>query len=147
MGKYDRVSHRVGEPKIGEEAALAEFQKILKFYEVGIDDATNADAKKTLEDTFDELVMAFRWGELELEDGEQGFKIIQHLSNGQSITYRELKAADAKVLERFDRQKEAQAASFAILGRLSGIGDDAIRVLKGQDKTNAVGLSILFFMA
>ncbi|GHU86588.1 hypothetical protein FACS189473_5770 [Spirochaetia bacterium] len=90
--------------------------------------------------------MRRRGGELEVEDDAQGFKIIQHCSNGRSITYRELTAADSKTLERFDRVKEAQAASYAILGRLSGIGEDAIRVLKGQDKANATGVALLFFL-
>ncbi|GHU93307.1 hypothetical protein FACS189479_04490 [Spirochaetia bacterium] len=146
MGKYDRKSNRVGEPKIGEEAALVEFRKILDNFEAGIRETADEEAKKESEEQFDEIVLAIRWGEIEVEEDAQGFKVIQRLSNGQSLKYREPTPADAKALGRIPENKNTDAL-YALAGRLCGLGDDAIRSLKGQDKDNALRLSVVFMTA
>ncbi|GHT71712.1 hypothetical protein FACS1894110_25210 [Spirochaetia bacterium] len=144
MGKYDRVSHRVGEPKIGEEAALETLRSILDFYEIGIDEKKPDESKAAAEAQFDDILEAIRWGEIEVDD-EKSFAIVQRLSNGQAITYREITTEDFKFRSRLDINEETSA--YKILGRLSGIGEDAIYKLKGQDRQNAARLALIFFMA
>jgi hypothetical protein len=145
MGKYTRKTRRTGKPIIGEEAALKTFQEILNFYDIGIPEGKDEKAEKDAEAAFDDLVTAIRWGELEVEnDGD--FKIIQHLANGESFTYKEINVNDLTFRASLNMETDAERSTYKFLGRLSGEGEDVIYLLKGQDKETAGKLAMVFFL-
>ena len=146
-----RKTNRIGEPRLSVETAETELRRLMDHYEIGIDDAADEEENlKTVKAGFEELLNAFRWGELETGDDEKnGFHVIQHLTgkDTRDILYRELKPADAKVLTRYDRRKEGTQMTMDLMGRLSGIGADAMWTLKGQDKITMAALAMIFMMA
>jgi hypothetical protein len=132
--------------KLSEESAEAAVRELLDFYEVD-PTRSNPDHEKALEEGLDDLAKAYRRGVFEnKKDDTLGFCVIQHLKNGDTLTYRELKGKDRVCLEGFDETKTI-SKTYAILGKLCGHGEDVIAKLKGQEWKDARELSLVFIMA
>jgi hypothetical protein len=143
----DYITPREENYVLSEESARDEVRRILDFYEIELDENAGEEEVKNTGDLLDELARYFRLGKLETrEDPKKGFCVVQHVSGGTEITYRELKGKDLNVLEKFDRL-HLRSAYRELLGLLSGYGTDVIEKLKGRDKSAALGLAILFSMA
>jgi hypothetical protein len=153
MGRFDKKV--IEDYTLSDETAASTLQSVLDFYEVGTTPPTSDDpdelrSYKAINEAFESLVLAIRRGELEVkEDNINGFHIIQHIKNTpeKPIIYRELKADDAKIKERYDMKTQSVSAAYALLGKVSGLGEPVMRLLKGQDKKNAMDISLIFFMA
>jgi hypothetical protein len=143
MGKWSRAEDE-SKYKLSEESAEAAVRELLDFYE--IDTARdNPDAERVIDSYIDAIAKAFRRGEFENKrDDNLGFCVIQHLKTGDKLTYREMGGKDRIAMEGFDNSR-VYSRAYALLGKLCGYGDDAIKKLKGQDWKNAEALAVLFF--
>jgi len=132
--------------KLSEESAEKAVRELLDFYEV--DTTRNSiEQEQAIDENLDLLAKAYRRGEFENNrDDTLGFCVIQHLKNGSTLTYREMGGKDRLVMEGFD-QSRFVSRCYAILGKLSGYGEDAIMKLKGQDWNNAKTLALVFIGA
>jgi hypothetical protein len=132
--------------KLSQESAEASMREFLNFYEVGVDEH-DAEAAAVLGKVFDNLAIAYRRGQLEnSQNGKTGFEIIQHLANGETLTYRQLATAHIKSLDGF-KENERTGRVCELLGRLCGLGPDAILKMSISDFRVAELLSIPFFLA
>lgn len=135
--------------KISEESAEEAVRELLDFYEC---DTTRSDPKheKALDDNLDDLVKAYRRGDLENQrDDTKGFCVIQHVKKKDgkdTITYRELNGKDRVAIEGFGDDRPISQC-YAVLGKLCGFGEDVIMKLTGQDWRNARTLALVFIMA
>ena len=131
--------------KLSEESAEAAVRELLDFYE--IDTArSDPEKEKALDESLDELAKAYRRGALENKrDDNLGFCVIQHLKNGNTLTYRELGGKDRIVMEGIDESRYFTKI-HALLGKLCGYGEDVIIKLKGQEWKDARSLASVFFL-
>jgi len=131
--------------KLSEESAEAAVRELLDFYE--IDTATgNVEQEKVIDEYIDKIAKAYRRGEFEnKKDDTLGFCVVQHLKNGDTLTYREMGGKDRIAMEGYDNTK-VYSRVYALLGKLCSYGDDVIKKLKGQDWKNAEALAMLFFL-
>ena len=144
MSKWGRIEDE-GAYKISEESAEKLVREVLDFYEID-PSRSDREQEKVLEESLNDLQKAYRRGALENKlDDVKGFCIIQHLKNGDTLTYREMKGKDRVVMDGFDNSK-AFARTNAILGKLCGYGEDAITKLSGRDWETARTLALVFFM-
>jgi len=144
MSKWARIENE-DEYKISEESAQKAVREVLDFYEI---DTTRDDKEqeKVLDGYLDSFMKAYRRGNFEnKQDEDHGFCVVQHLKNGDKLTYRELRGKDRIVMEGFDNTRPYSRA-YAILGKLSGHGEDVIKKLKGKDWKDAEALAMVFFM-
>jgi len=145
MSKWSRKEDE-SKYKLSEESAEASVRELLNFYEID-PTRSNPDWEKALDEGLDDLAKAYRRGEFEnKQDDTLGFCVIQHLKDGDELTYRELNGKDRICLEGFDETKTI-SKTYAILGKLCGHGEDVIAKLKGRDWQNARNLSLVFIMA
>jgi hypothetical protein len=130
--------------KLSEEAGQAAVLKLIDFY--GVELEFTKDAQDSADKSLDNLRDYYRMGLLEnKEDESLGFCVIQHLASGQTLTYREMKGSDRLVADRFDAKTQLNEKVNAILGKLSGLGDDAIMKLMRDDRKAAVLVATVFF--
>ena len=143
MGKWSRKEDEA-EYKLSQESGEQAVRELLDFYGAGTDNEDTPEAKKA-EKALDELVKHYRRGRFENKTDENlGFTVIQHLQSGKPLTYREIKGKDIKVLDQYKGDAER---TYGLLGKLCGLGEDAIMSLKKDDRDAAVALSVPFFAA
>ena len=126
-----------------KENAKNELQKMLDYYEIEIDELEDDDLKKAIQQGYDRLVKAVRLGRLEVKI-ENGIKIIQKLRDGtKTIEYREI---DGKAKTEMAGKKvdDNYGKAYALMGALSGLGEGAIKNLKGVDLSLAEVLGLIF---
>ena len=130
--------------KISEESAERMVRELLDHYE--IDTArSNPEQEKVLDNNLDDLLKAYRRGDLENAKDDNGLSIVQHLKNGDKLTYREMGGKDRIVMEGFDNSMP-YSRMYALLGKLCGYGENVIMKLKGNDWKVAEALAVVFFM-
>ena len=145
MGKWDSNEDEATY-KLSVESAEKSVREFIGFYEIDTS-RSDRDEEKIVETMFDDLSKAYRRGNLEnKKDDNLGFCVVQYLKNGSTLTYRELGGKDRIVMEGFDNTRP-YSRIYAILGKLSGLGEDAIMKLKGQDWKCAEALGLVFMMA
>jgi hypothetical protein len=127
---------------IPEEAGREAVLELVNFY--GIEFGREPD--KDFDLVMDQLAAYYRRGLLENKPDEKlGFCVVQHLENGKDITYREMKGEDRLVHGKYDAKTETDQKVNAVLGKLSGLGPDAVMKLMKDDRRAAVILASLFF--
>jgi hypothetical protein len=132
------------EYKLPLEAGRKAVVELLEFYGIEMDD-TPVDGKSP-DEGMDMLCHFYRTGALEnKQDSVTGFTVVQHLSSGQDLTYREMKGSDRIVIDRYDVKTQFNEKVNAILGKLSGLGEDVIAKLMRDDRRAASILSTIFF--
>jgi hypothetical protein len=145
MGKWSKKIDEK-EFKISEESSKAAVRELLDFYEIEIRDE-DSEGVKAVENNLNILQGYYRRGMLENDRDETlGFCVIQHLKGNDKLTYRELKTKDFNVLEGFD-DKHNISRCKAILGKLCGLGVDAIEKLDRRDYQAALALALVFIVA
>jgi hypothetical protein len=145
MGKWARKEDE-SKYKLSEESAEEAVREILDFYEIDIKEGDDPEQEKIINSYLDVVVKAYRLGGLENKRDETlGFCVIQHLKNGDTLTYREIGGKDRITMEGFDNSR-VYSRAYALLGKLCGLGDDVIKKLKGRDWKNAEALAMVFFL-
>jgi len=128
--------------KFDKRTASAEIKKMLDYYEIDIDEIEDKDLKRAINQGYDRLIKAARLGRLSVKL-EDGIKIIQTLRNGTEITYDEI-SGTAKTEMAGKAPDDHYGKSYALMGSLSGLGEGAIKQLKGVDLSLAEVLGLIF---
>jgi hypothetical protein len=134
------------EYKISKESAQEQLALFVDSGVTELEDITDDAARKGIEVAHNGLRRAIRRGLLEISvDKEANLIIIQHLvrSTVKTITYKEM-TGEAKLQMAKVANNDNYSRMYAILGYLSGLGIDAIKLLKGVDLSVAECLSAVF---
>ena len=130
------------EYKFDKKTATAELKKMLDYYEIDIDEIEDKDLKRAITQGYDRLIKAARMGRLKV-NLENGIQVIQTLRNGTVITYEEI-SGTAKTEMAGKAPDDHYGKSYALMGSLSGLGEGAIKQLKGVDLSLAEVLGLIF---
>jgi hypothetical protein len=131
MDEIKELTKNKKEYKLSEESAKTELQKLIDHYECDFE-LIPQGAEEAVEQIFNQLLSAIRQGKLEIDDkdADKGLTVIQHLKNGDSLTYRELRGGDkAKLSDNLDSQKRL----YTLAGILCGLGIDCVLKLPAVD--------------
>ena len=149
MSRYSLRSRAKDEYKLSEEAARAQVLELLEFYGIDVDAITEDERKRATESMLDALVRYFRLGFLEVVKAPT-FKVVQHLQRAPgevtTIEYTEIQGKHKIVMDSYDA-KAFYKRAYALMGSLSGLGDDAMRLLRGVDLQVVEALGIVFLAA
>jgi hypothetical protein len=129
---------------LSEESARTELGKLCTYYATDFDDVTQ-DQAVAVNQIMSRLLTAFRTGKLELKDDEEkGLMVLQHLKNGETFTYRELRGNDKTRLEAAGTDPSKRM--YLLMGLLSGYGADVIGKLPSCDLKICEGLAGFFLV-
>jgi plasmid stabilization system protein ParE len=128
---------------LSKESAANELKKLFDYYEIDIDEIEDKDLKKAIQQGYDRLIKAVRLGRLKVNiDG--GIKVIQTLrGSSETIEYKEIDGT-AKTQMDGKARDDYYGKSYALMGSLSGLGEAAIKKLKGVDISLAEVLGLIF---
>lgn len=136
---------------LSEETATKAVVELLTFYDYDIDALEPAERKST-EKALKEIVGFYRQGRFENGKSDDGAPtVIQHLQETpgtlKSITYGEF-TGEVRVQsgDGLEIKKETFTFIYRTLGLLSGIGEDALKKLRGGDLKAMEALGNLFFL-
>jgi Glu-tRNA(Gln) amidotransferase subunit E-like FAD-binding protein len=128
---------------LSKESAQAELRKMLDYYEIDIDEIEDKELKKAIKAGYDRLIKAVRLERLQVVT-ENGIKIIQTLkSNGSTVEYREIDGKSKMAMAGKD-EKDYYGKSYALMGSLSGLGENVISNMKGVDLSLVETLGMIF---
>ena len=140
---------------ISEESARESLGLFFDYYEI---DATNVgggeNAQEAFDSTIDRLADAIRKGRVEIEETESGLVVRQTLKNRAKtgtqdagstavIEYKEISGA-AKDAMKHKKESDNYGKIHAMLGYLSGLGENAIKGLRGVDMSISECIGVLF---
>ncbi len=126
-----------------KQNAQNELDKMFDYYEIDIDDIEDKKLKDAIKAGYSRLIKAVRLGRLEIKI-EDGITVIQTLrTNSGKIEYREIDG-DAKTEMAGKLEDDYNGKSYALMGSLSGLGEGAIKKLKGVDLSLAEVLGLIF---
>lgn len=129
--------------KLSEKSAKENLQEMLDYYEIDLDDIEDKVVKSAVKSGLKRLIKAIRLGRLEIKI-EDEFKIIQITRSGkETITYREIDGDSKSAMSTKD-EKDWYGKSYALMGSLSGLGESAIRKMKGVDISLVEVLGMIF---
>lgn len=128
--------------KLSVESAKNELNKMIEYYEIEIDEIEDENLKKGIQQSYDRAIQAVRRGRLQIKI-ENGIKIIQTTKKGEIVEYREIDG-DAKSAMDGHPAEAYYRRAYALLGALSGLGETAIKKMKGVDLSLAEVLGLLF---
>lgn len=128
-----------------KENAKNELKKMFDYYEIDLDDIDDKNLKHALNGAYDRLIKSVRHGRLEIKI-ENGIQVLQKLrSNSEKITYREIDGT-AKMAMAGKAEDDYYGKSYALMGSLSGLGEAAIKQLKGVDLSLVEVLGMVFLL-
>lgn len=128
---------------LSKQNAKQELQKMFDYYEIDIDDIEDKEVKRAIQNGYNRLIKAVRLGRLEIKT-EEGIKVIQTTKDGKAkIEYREIDGvAKTEMAGKADNDHYGKA--YSLMGSLSGMGESAIKKLKGVDLSLAEVLGLIF---
>lgn len=138
------MDFRLKKPKatISEESAQAQILALLDHYQIDVE-TFESDQRGPLETSLRKLAGFVMQGLVEI----QAPKVIQHLRTPPgavpTVEYGEVNGNNTVAMDG-KGQKDSYARSFALLGSVSGLGEDAIRALKGIDLVVAETIGVVF---
>lgn len=128
---------------ISKETAEKELSKLMDYYEISLDTIEDEEVKRMIQAGYDRLVKAVRLGRLQIKI-ENGLQVIQKLrSTGTEIVYREIDGEAKAAMDGHD-PKAYNKRAHALMGSLSGLGEAAIKKLKGVDLSLCEVLGLIF---
>ena len=126
-----------------KENAKNELNKMLDYYEFEISEIEDERAKLAIEQGYNRLIKAVRLGRLEIKIVD-GIKIVQKLKDGnKEIEYREIDGI-AKMEMAGKKEDDLYGKAYALMGSLSGLGENYIKKLKGVDLSLTEVLGLIF---
>jgi plasmid stabilization system protein ParE len=131
---------------LSQEAAEAEIKKIFDYYEIDANEIEDKDQKKFIIANYDRMIKAARLGRLEVKT-EKGIEVIQHLrGSDDTVIYKEIDG-NAKVATAGKETTDMYGRIYAVQGSLTGLGETAIRKMKGVDLSLCEVLGAIFLSA
>ena len=98
MGKY---SLKKKEYALSEEVAHDQMMLLIEYYDIDIDSIGDEKTEKTVEQMFNKLVEYVRLGKISIEMVKDDLKIIQNLSNGTTIEYKEVGSGAQIAMDKY----------------------------------------------
>ena len=120
---------------LSEEAATEQVIQLLDYYDIDVEALIEGDKKGALalERSLDLVARAVRKGMLEVNfDENNKIKVVQHLSGGGELAYREVNAV-AKLAMDSVSDSAGYKRIYAFMGSLAGIGVAGIKKLDVKD--------------
>lgn len=127
---------------LSKESAENELKKMFDYYEIDVEEIETPELKKAIKAGYERLIKNVRFGRLEIKI-ESGIQIAQTLKNGEKINYREIDGI-AKSEMAGKEANDYYGKSYALMGSLSGLGEAAIKKLKGVDLSLCEVLGLIF---
>lgn len=136
---------------ISEESARKQLDVFFDYYEIDPDNIGGGEnTQEIFESTVDRIVDAIRKGRVEIVENENGLivrQILKHILSGDSksknIDYKEISGA-AKDAMKHKKETDHYGRIHAMLGYLSGIGENSIKSLRGVDMSISECIGVLF---
>ena len=139
---------------ISEESAIGQMDVFFDYYEI---DPANVgggqNSQEIFESTIDRLVDAIRKGRVEIKENDDGLIVVQTLKKAKKvkegeatvsvIEYKEISGA-AKDAMKHKKETDHYGRIHAMLGYLSGAGENAIKSLRGVDMSISECIGVLF---
>lgn len=137
--------------KLSQDAALAQMQIFLDYYDIAPDELENQAQREAVESAVNRIVRGIRKGQVEISDGKDGdISVIQHLKyppgEVKEIQYSVLKGIHKSQMDN-KKMDQNYGKIHTLIGALSGLGESAIRNLKAVDLSIAESLGALFLQA
>lgn len=128
---------------LSKESAEIQLKKLFDYYEIELDEMDDQDLKEKIEMGYGRLIKAIRKERLSIKtDG--GIQVIQMTRDGKEmITYREIDGK-AKTEMAGKNINDFYGRIYAMMGSLSGLGEAAIKQLKGVDLSLVEVLGFIF---
>ena len=130
------------EIELSKESAQAIIKEWFDHYDIDFSDIVNDQGKEGAETVRNKLTRAIKKGRLQTKK-ENGFEVIQHLTDGKTLTYGEL---SGKHMIEGEKAKGSISGMYAMLGSLAGIEKTAIENLKGKDLGLAHAVGTIFLV-
>lgn len=130
------------ESKISIENANEILKRLTDYYEIDIEAIEDEKLKTAIKQGYDRAIQAIMKGRLQVKN-ENGLKVIQTTKSGQVVEYREIDG-NAKAAMDGHPSEAYYRRAYALLGALSGLGETAIKNMKGVDLSLAEVLGMLF---
>ena len=131
-----------GKYKLSKESALNELNKMLDYYEIDIEEIEDEQLKAGINAAMGRAIKAVRLGRLQVKV-ENGIEVIQTTRSGEVIKYREIDG-EAKTSMAGKKSDDHYGKSYALMGSLSGLGESAIKKMKGVDLSLVEVLGMIF---
>ena len=140
---------------ISEESARAQLDVFFDYYEIDAENVGGGEnAQDAFDSTVDRLVDAIKKGRVEIEEAEGGLVVrqtcknraktgTQDASSAAVIEYKEISGA-AKDAMKHKKESDNYGKIHAMLGYLSGLGENAIKGLRGVDMSISECIGVLF---
>ena len=139
---------------ISEESAREQLGIFFDYYEI---DSTNVgggeNSQEIFESTVDRLTDAIRKGHVEIKENDDGLIVVQTLKKAKKVKegeaavsvleYKEISGA-AKDAMKHKKETDHYGRIHAMLGYLSGAGENAIKSLRGVDMSISECIGVLF---
>ena len=118
-------------------------QKLFDYYEIKIEDIEDKRVRSSIQNGFDRLLKGTMNGRLKIKF-DNGIEVVQILkTNGTEIKYREIDGV-AKTEMAGKEPDDHYGKAYALMGALSGLGENAIMQLKGVDLSMVETLGMIF---
>jgi hypothetical protein len=140
MGKFS-IQKKSDKYKISDKVATEQLIKLLSYYDIDIDNIEDKKLQQLMESVFNKTVQFIRMGKLEIKI-ENGVQIIQNTKNDK-IIYTGIRAENKISMDAYE-EKETHKRIYAVLGSLSGLGENAILKLEEQDMSCAECVGFIF---
>jgi hypothetical protein len=127
---------------LSEKSAKENLQQMLDYYEIDIDDIDDKDTRKAVSSSLKKIIKSIMKGRLEIKIEEE-FQVIQYTKNGEKIIYREIDGISKSAMAS-KGDNDYNGKCYALMGSLSGLGESAIRSLKGVDLSLTEVLGVVF---
>jgi predicted PilT family ATPase len=139
-------------PEIGPDAAQAQVDMFLDYYEIDLGDIENEKAQQAMQTSINKLKKAIRKCRVEIKlQGDslvvvQTFKKAIDRSNGprlESVVYKEL-SAQAKIRLKDREENDNYGQVYALMGGLCGEPDSTMMLYKGVDLATMEAIASIF---
>jgi predicted PilT family ATPase len=140
------------EPKIGPDAAQAQLDMFLEYYEIDLEDIENEKAQQAMQTSINKLKKAIRKCRAEIKLEGDSLVVVQQLkkaidrSNGprlESVTYKEL-SGQAKIRLKDREENDNYGQVYALMGGLCGEPDSTMLMFKGVDLATMEAIASIF---
>ena len=138
---------RTADMPISEESAREQVLALLEHYDIDID-SMDSERKGSAEASFEKLTRFYRMGIFENATADS-FKVIQHLKQApgavKDLTYSEISGKN-RIASDGKKSDQRMSMVYAMMGSLTGLGEGPMQDLSGIDLAAMETLGLVFLM-
>jgi len=139
------------ENKLSKESAQKELEKFYDYYEIETEDFEKVDgdddesrANKAIQRMQLKILKGLMKGKISFKEDDGGFIIVLHKKAGDTLEFKELDGfAKAEMSKK--KSSDEYGRIFALTGKMCGLGEHAVKKLKGPELSlvEAIGTTLL----